>query len=146
MSGLSDFLNPILPEEQEIYVSDRFVQHDEEGNVVMGRDGKPIPRLFRVRALTQAENDEITKRATRTTVVKGQKVSQLDGLEYGRRLVVTATVDPDFSNSALCQHYGTLDPLEVPGKMLLSGEYNKLMEAITALSGFGDPAEDEAKN
>lgn len=146
MSGLSDFLNPILPEEQEIYVSDRFVQHDEEGNVVMGPDGKPIPRLFRVRALTQAENDEITKRATRTTVVKGQKVSQLDGLEYGRRLVVTATVDPDFSNSALCQHYGTLDPLEVPGKMLLSGEYNKLMEAITALSGFGDPAEDEAKN
>ncbi|HIT02491.1 MAG TPA: phage portal protein [Candidatus Enterenecus merdae] len=146
MSGLSDFLNPILPEEQEVYISDRFVQHDEKGNVVKGPDGKPLLRAFRVRALTQAENDEITKRATRTTTVKGQKVSQLDSLDYGRRLVVAATVEPDFSNSALCQHFETLDPLEVPGRMLLSGEYNKLVDAITTLSGFGDNVEDEAKN
>ena len=38
--------------------------------------------------------------------------------------------------------YGTLDPLEVPGRMLLVGEYARLSQAILALSGLdGDPEE-----
>lgn len=40
-----------------------------------------------------------------------------------------------------------LDPLLVPGRMLLAGESAKLMREIMDLSGFNDAnIEDEAKN
>ena len=136
MSKLSAFLHPVTAqEEKEVVISKRFV--DGQGN--------PVP--FRIRALTQEENDRITKQATRQVKVNGQIVEQLDNVDFSRRMVVAATVEPDFSSKEMCDAYGVLDPLLVPGKMLLSGEYGRLMAEITRLSGFGDDtAEDEAKN
>lgn len=136
MSKLSAFLHPVTAqEEKEVVISKRFV--DGQGN--------PVP--FRIRALTQEENDKITKQATRQTKVNGQIVERLDNVDFSRRMVVAATVEPDFSSKEMCDAYGVLDPLLVPGKMLLSGEYGRLMAEITQLSGFGDDtAEDEAKN
>lgn len=134
MSKLSAFLHPVTTsEEKEVVISNRF--QDE--------NGKPVP--FKIRALTQEENDRITKQATRQTKVNGQTVEKLDSVDFSRRMVVAATVEPDFQAKELCDAYGVLDPLLVPGKMLLSGEYAKLMNAITDLSGFGD-AGDEVKN
>ena len=133
MSGLSAFLHPVMPEEQEVIISDRFQE-----------DGKPV--AFRIRPLTQAENDAIIKQSTKVTVVKGQRQKQLDTVEYSRRIVVAATVIPDFKNSELCASCGTLDPLEVPGKLLLAGEYQRLADAIAELSGIGDDLEAEVKN
>lgn len=136
MSKLSAFLHPVTAqEEKEVVISKRFV--DGQGN--------PVP--FRIRSLTQEENDRITKQATRQVKVNGQIVEQLDNVDFSRRMVVAATVEPDFSSKEMCDAYGVLDPLLVPGKMLLSGEYGRLMAEITQLSGFGDDtAEDEAKN
>ena len=136
MSKLSAFLHPVTAqEEKEVVISKRFV--DGQGN--------PVP--FRIRALTQEENDRITKQATRQVKVNGQPVEKLDNVDFSRRMVVAATVEPDFSSKEMCDAYGVLDPLLVPGKMLLSGEYGRLMAEITQLSGFGDDtAEDEAKN
>lgn len=134
MSKLSAFLHPVTTsEEKEVVVSNRF--QDE--------NGRPVP--FKIRALTQEENDRITKQATRQTKVNGQTVEKLDSVDFSRRMVVAATIEPDFQAKELCDAYGVLDPLLVPGKMLLSGEYAKLMNAITDLSGFGD-AGDEVKN
>ena len=134
MSKLSAFLHPVTTsEEKEVVISNRF--QDEKG--------QPVP--FKIRALTQEENDRITKQATRQTKVNGQTVEKLDSVDFSRRMVVAATVEPDFQAKELCDAYGVLDPLLVPGKMLLSGEYAKLMNAITDLSGFGD-AGDEVKN
>lgn len=150
MSALSDFLNPIQPEEQEIYISNRFVKRDDEGNVLTDEDGNPVLRPFRIRPVTQEENTKITKQATKIKKVNGMSVPELDSLEYGRRLVVAGTVEPDFTNSAMCQQANTLDPLEVPGRLLLAGEYAKLTQAITKLSGFGESAaaeiQEAAKN
>lgn len=136
MSKLSAFLHPVTAqEEKEVVISKRF--QDEKGN--------PVP--FRIRSLTQEENDRITKQATRQVKVNGQIVEQLDNVDFSRRMVVAATVEPDFSSKEMCDAYGVLDPLLVPGKMLLSGEYGRLMAEIMQLSGFGDDtAEDEAKN
>lgn len=136
MSKLSAFLHPVTTqEEKEVVISKRFV------------DGQGNPAPFRIRALTQEENDRITKQATRQVKVNGQIVEQLDNVDFSRRMVVAATVEPDFSSKEMCDAYGVLDPLLVPGKMLLSGEYGRLMAEITRLSGFGDDtAEDEAKN
>ena len=108
MSKLSAFLHPInTTEETEIIVSNRF--QDENGN--------PVP--FKIRALTQEENDMILKQATRKVKVNGQTMEQLDKVDFSRRMVLAATVEPDFSSKELCDAYGVMDPLLVPGKMLL---------------------------
>ena len=134
MGKLSAFLHPAVGEEEkEIVISKRFL--DDEGN----------PVRFKIRAITQEENDAITKRATRTVKVDGTAKSQLDSVDYARRLVVQGTVEPDFAAKELCDAYGVADPLLTPGKMLLAGEYARLLKAITDLSGFDAP-EDEVKN
>lgn len=135
MSGLNAFLHPVQGDEtREIIISSRF----------LGEDGKPVP--FKIRALTQEENAQISKRSMR--LVKGGKrgEKELDNTEYASRIIAAATVEPDFSNEALCKAYGTMDPLEVPGKMLLAGEYKRLMDAVMDLSGFHDDLEEDAKN
>ncbi len=136
MSKLTAFLNPVsVNDEQDVVVSRRF----------RGEDGQPVP--FRVRAVSQSENDRITRLCRRSAKVGGAAQEYLDTVDYHRRLVLAGTVEPDFSSRELCQAYGTMDPLEVPGKMLYSGEYRKLVNAILEVSGFtGGDVEAEAKN
>lgn len=134
-------------EEKDVVVSKRFIQRDEQGNPVLDEQGNTIPRPFKIRAMTQAENDAITRQSRKTRKVNGQVQEYLDSTEFSQRMVVAATVDPDFSSTEICQAFGVLDPLLVPGKMLLGGEFARLLSAITELSGFDDNfVEDEAKN
>ena len=52
----------------------------------------------------------------------------------------------------MCAYYKTVDPLEVPGRMLTMGEYNLLVRKIRELNDIVDNDEDledieeEAKN
>lgn len=132
MSTLSAFLKPVKTTiEKEVVISDRFV----------GDDGKPVP--FKVRAISQEENDALVRAATKTRNENGQRVERLDSVEYAQRLIVAATVSPDFRAKDICEAYGVVSPLMVPGKMLLSGEYSRLMKVITGLSGFDEAAQDE---
>ena len=127
-SRLEAFLHPIQTEERkEVLISKRF--QDENGNL--------IP--FIIRQISQA---------TKTKKVRGVPQEYVDGAEVSRRLVVAATVDPDFTSKEICDAYGVLDPLMVPGKMLLSGEYNRLLDEISSFSGFEslEDLETEAKN
>ena len=134
MSTLSAFLHPMQPEPKEVIISERFV----------GEDGKPVP--FKIRPLTQEENDALVKRAKRTRTVNGMAQEYIDSSSLSRSIVVAATVEPNFADKELCDTYGVLDPAMVPGKMLLSGEYAKLSQAINDLSGFNSNVEEEAKN
>ena len=134
MSKLSAFLHPVnIENEKEVIISNRFV--DEKGAVVP----------FKIRAITQEENDAIVKKATKRIKENGQITEKLDNVEFSRRMVIAGTVEPDFSAKEMCDAYGVLDPALVPGKMLLSGEYARLMKEISALSGF-DSIEEEVKN
>lgn len=135
MSNLNAFLHPVQGDEtQEVMISARF----------LGEDGRPVP--FKIRALTQEENARISRQSMR--LVKGGKrgEKELDSEAYTNRIIVAATVEPDFSSEIMCKAYGTLDPAEVPGKMLYAGEYKRLMDSIMELSHFNDDLEDEAKN
>lgn len=139
MSNLNAFLHPAQTTEVcEIIVSRRFLD----------ADGRPVP--FKVRPLTQEENDALTRRCMRSAKVNGQPVERLDSIAYSRQLVVAATVEPDFSDAEVCAAYGTKIPTQVPGRMLLAGEYDALLKAIMELSGFDmgsvREAEDAAKN
>ena len=122
------------PEPKEVIISERFV----------GEDGKPVP--FKIRPLTQEENDALVKRAKRTRTVNGMVQEYVDSSILSKSIVLAATVEPNFADKELCDTYGVLDPAMVPGKMLLSGEYAKLSQAINDLSGFNSNVEEEAKN
>lgn len=142
MSNLSAFLHPAaLHEEKEVVISNRFI----------GEDGKPVP--FKIRSLSQEENAELSRKSTRRERLKGGKAQDIfNGDEYTARLVVAATVEPDFTAKELGEAYGVIDPIKVPGKMLRLGEYKALVEAILMLSGMandegtGDEEREEAKN
>lgn len=135
MSALSAFLHPaVTREEKEVVISRRF----------LGEDGKPVP--FKIRSLTQEENAAIIKAATRQKKVDGQWQDSIDTNELSARTIVEATVFPDFRSAELCETYGTKDPVQVPGKMLLAGEFGRLIDAVSKLSGFDKSLDEEAKN
>ena len=139
MSRLNAFLHPVdLGEVKEVIISSRF--KDEAGN--------PVP--FTIRAITQEQNDALTAKCRRVRTVRGQRQEYLDVAQLNRELIVAATLEPDFSSAEVCEAYGTKIPTQVPGRMLLAGEYDALLKAILELSGFdtGTAAaeEEEAKN
>lgn len=137
MSKLSAFLHPVeaAVQEKEVLISKRF--QDEKG--------KPVP--FKIRSLTQEENDKLISQATRRVKTKGGTEERFDNVTYSRSLAVAGTVFPDFSSEELCKGYGVLDPALVPGKMLRAGEFSELTKAISNLSGFSEnEVEEEAKN
>lgn len=135
MSKLNAFLHPVEVEEtKEIIVSKRFV----------GEDGKPAP--FKIRTITGESNDALRAACTRKRRDKGMMYEEFDSERYGRKLILACVAEPDFSSEEMCKAYGTMDPLEVPGKMLLSGEMNRLSRAISEFNGFNEELGDEAKN
>ena len=139
MSRLSAFLHPVQTAvEKEVLISTRF--QDE--------NGEPVP--FRIRAITQEQNDALTAKCRRVQTVGGRRQEYLDTAQLNRELVAAATVEPDFSSAEVCEAYGTKIPTQVPGRMLLAGEYDALLKAILELSGFdtGTAAAEveEAKN
>ena len=149
MNKLYDFLNPITTiEEKEVIVSKRFIRRNDKGEPLLDTNGETILAPFKIRAISQEENDALVRAATNIYKDRtGARVKDLNRQKYIRSLIVAATVEPDFRDSELCAGYGTLDTEEVPGKMLLAGEFQRLADEISNLSGFDDDsAEEEAKN
>ena len=129
-------LPPVMEETKEAVITKR----------AKGPDGKPVP--FVLRAIDQETNDRLIRRAQRTSKVTGQTVRELDTEKYGKLLISACVIEPNFKDAELCAYYKTVDPLDVPGKMLSSGEYAKLMQEINSLNGFEDidGLEETAKN
>lgn len=139
MGVLDAFLHPIAVEEtKKVEISRRFV----------GEDGKPVP--FEIKTIPQGENSQLIKKYTRRKLVNGTTTELFDTSAYTNALIVECTVQPDFQDSRMCEAYGVLDPMMVPGKMLLSGEYSALVGEIMKLNGFDADSllkdEEEAKN
>lgn len=137
MATLAAFLHPELPEEEELIISERFKEN-----------GEVVP--FKIRPVTQEVNKALIKQNTKQ-IKKGASVERkFDTDRYQDALIVAGTAFPDFRAKELCDAYGVVDPLLIPPKMLLAGEYQKLLEAIMILSGIGDDAveeeAEEAKN
>lgn len=139
MGVLEAFLHPIAVEEtKKVEISKRFV----------GEDGKPVP--FEIKTISQDENAQLVKQYTRRKVANGSVVESFNTAAYTNALILECTVQPDFRDEKMCETYGVLDPMMVPGKMLLSGEYSALVGEIMKLNGFDADSllrdEEEAKN
>lgn len=119
-------LPPVMEETKEVIISKR----------IKGEDGKPIP--FVIRRIDQETNDKLVRRAQKQVVQNGQIMTIMDNEKFGCLLISTCVLVPDFKNAEMCRHYETMDPLDVPRRMLSSGEYAKLMMEINSFNGFDD--------
>ena len=140
MGDIKAFLQPpVMDETKEVIVSKRF----------KGEDGKPVP--FVIRVIDQETNNKLLKRATKTEKSNGRVSKELDNVLYGKLLLAACVVSPNFKDTELCDYYKTKDPLDVPGRMLSSREYARLVKEINRLNEFADTEEyeeneEEAKN
>lgn len=141
MGNIKAFLQPpVMDETREVIISKRF----------KGADGKTVP--FIIRVIDQETNNKLLRQATKKMKSNGQIMQELDSEKYGKLLVQACVVEPNFKDSELCAYYKTMDPLDVPGRMLTVGEYNRLVFAIKELNELVtsedelSALEDEAKN
>ena len=141
MGDIKAFLQPpVMDETREVIISKRF----------KGADGKTVP--FIIRVIDQETNNKLLRQATKKMKSNGQIMQELDSEKYGKLLVQACVVEPNFKDSEMCAYYKTMDPLDVPGRMLTVGEYNRLVFAIKELNELVTSEdelaalEDEAKN
>ena len=131
---------PVMNETKKVIVSKRF----------KGEDGKPVP--FIIRVIDQETNNKLISQATKRTKKGGQLLREFDDQKYGKLLVSACVVEPNFKDSEICSYYKTVDPLDVPERMLNVGEYNYLVEKIRELNQIAMTDEefedlvDEVKN
>lgn len=122
MANLAGFLKPTYTEKTATYtnISDRFV--DDEGK----------PLAFILRTLPHSKMKNIANRSRRS---KGKNEGEIDQSLFVARCIVESCIQPDFKDRDLCVAYDTEDPYELPEKMLLSSEYEKLANAFLELNG-----------
>lgn len=121
---------------EEFVVSERF----------KGEDGKPIP--WKLRALTEEENEQIRRASMRPTEKK-REPGQIQPDVYLAKVVVASVVFPDLKNAELQQSYGVMGAEALLKRMLLSGEYARLAKKVQEINGFDKDFNDlidEAKN
>lgn len=140
MSDLSIFYaqNAALDVTEDVIVSERF------------KDSAGQPVAWKLRAMTEAENEEIRKRSTRRVKGKNGALSvETDGEEYIAKLVVACVVFPNLKDADLQASYGVLGAEALLRKMLLAGEYSNLLMKVQEINGFDKDLNDlveEAKN
>lgn len=132
--SLKAFLNPAKPKNEKVVISNRFIE-----------DGKPV--AFEIRAMSQKENSQLMKKYTKKDKRTGMET--LDRTEYSNALVSSAVVYPDLKDAELQKAYGVLGEENVLTEMLTIGEFAKLSEAVSELSGLDEDINtdiEEAKN
>lgn len=140
MSSLQAFFAQNVRSEivEEFVVSERF--KDE--------NGKPIP--WKLRTLTEAENEELRKAATQYVKGKGgQRVPEVKPELYLAKIAVASVVFPDLKDAELQKSYGVVGAEDLLKKMLLAGEYAALIQKAQEINGFDrdiNEAIDQIKN
>lgn len=141
MSDIKAFLQPpVMNETKEVIISKRF----------KGEDGNPTP--FIIRVIDQETNEKLLKQSAKKVKMNGRVLQEIDTEKYGKLLVIACVIKPNFKDTELCDYYKTIDPLEVPSRMLTVGEYNRLIYKIKQLNELVtsddeiDELGEEAKN
>ncbi|WP_130861431.1 phage tail assembly chaperone [Bacilliculturomica massiliensis] len=140
--SLKSFLkqSAILPENQKVVVSNRFV--DEDGK----------PEEWEIQPITATENDKLMEECMKRVAVagkRGQFTETMDRGKYMRYLAAACVVYPNLNDPEIQNSYGAMSAEELIGKMLFPGELTALLAAVNEMTGFDAPIEDkvdEAKN
>lgn len=140
MSQLSAFFaqNALADLHEEVIVSSRFKD----------ADGQPIS--WKLRSMTEEENEDCRKAATRKVKGKGGAYTpEISSDDYVAKLAVSSVVFPNLKDEALQKSYGVIGAENLLRKMLLPGEYATLIQKVQEINGFDkDMGEliDEVKN
>ncbi|GKU75657.1 phage portal protein [Paenibacillus sp. L3-i20] len=127
MSDLSLFFAQNVTSEvtEEIAVSNRFRK----------KDGATV--LWKIRSMTEGENEECRKASTRRVKGRnGQYTQETSTEDYLALLVTTSVVHPDLKNVELQKSYGVMGAETLLRKMLLPGEYAELVQNVQRINGF----------
>lgn len=101
---------------------------------------------FRIRAVTAAENDDITNKCTiRKRDTKGRIEENIDSVRYARCLTAAGVEYPNLNNAALQDSYGVHTPEDLLAEMLNAGEMKTLQSEVLQLSGFDVSFADEVE-
>lgn len=123
---------------EEVVISERF------------KDGSNQPIKWKMKTLTEQENESIRKSATRQVKGKnGARMMETDQEEYVGKLAVASVVFPDLQNTELQASYGVMGADTLLKTMLLSGEYANLLVKVQEINGFDQDINDladEVKN
>lgn len=123
---------------EEHVISERF--KDANGN--------PVP--WKILSMTEEENEECRKSATRRVKGKnGSYTQEINSDDYIAKLAVASVEFPDLKNVDLQNSYGVRGAEALLRKMLLPGEYAELIGKVQALNGFDKDINDlvdEVKN
>ncbi|MFC6546135.1 phage tail assembly chaperone [Cohnella cellulosilytica] len=130
--------NVQLESTEDFVISDRF--KDEQG--------APIP--WKLRTLSEEENEEIRKASTQMVKEKGgQRIQETKPEVYMAKIAVASVVFPDLKDADLQKSYGVLGAEALLKKMLRAGEYATLLGKVQELNGFDrefDDLVEEVKN
>lgn len=123
--SLSAFFAQNAPAEivEEVVVSERFKEK-----------GKPIP--WKLRSMTEGENEAIRKSAQRKVKDKGVVTTETNTDEYLAKLAVASVVYPDLKDAELQKSYGVVGADQLIKRMLLPGEYATLIQKVQEINGF----------
>jgi len=127
MSDLSSFYaqNVETSETEAFVVSTR----------IKNKEGKPIP--WTLRSMTEAENEDCRKAATRQVKGKnGTRTTETSSDEYLAKLIVGSVVFPNLKDAELQKSYGVMGAENLLRKMLLPGEYAALVVKVQEINGF----------
>lgn len=97
-------------------------------------------RVFKVRAMTNAEYRAFTKQAY--TLRNGKR--EFDNIKFVESVVMDCTIEPNFRKAESIEKAGCTTPDEYLHKVLLPGEIDKLGNEIARHSGFGVQDVEEA--
>lgn len=101
------------------------------------KDDKGEPVAWTLRSMSEVENEQCRKSATKQVKGKGGVVTpEIDFNEYTAKLIVASVVYPDLKNAELQQSYGVMGAEALLRKMLLPGEYTGLLQQVQTLNGF----------
>lgn len=104
---------------------------------------------FEIQTISEKENADLRKLASKRTRVNNQTVTETDSDKYVALLVAKSTIVPRFDDAQLQESYGTIGDAGATAKVMLrSGEFSKLAQAISEFNGFDSDEDlvDDAKN
>lgn len=140
MSNLQAFL-------QQNVVQDEVIERDVSARF---KDEKGKPVKWQFKAITEERNGELRKAATKRAQLKNRIQETTDMDAYLYKLAAETVVYPNLKDAELQKSWGVTGADGLLKKMLLPGEFGKLVSIVQEVNGFDPEAfqemVDEAKN
>lgn len=123
-----------IPVDNTFYAaSPRFLSGD------MDENGKPIPALWEIKAITGTEDEALRKACSKRVPIPGKKNQyqrETDYDQYLGKLAVACTVAPDLHRKELQDSYKVMGAEALLKTMLTPGEYANYVNKVQEVCGF----------